>query len=57
MSWFIAGTVTIIFLLGVGFLIGYAAGRYVGYNKGTLDESNRWKASGEWKIEKGERHE
>jgi len=57
MSWFIAGTVTIIFLLGVGFLIGYAAGRYVGYNKGTLDESNRWKASSEWKIEKGERHE
>ena len=57
MQMVIVGLFVIVFILGVGFLIGYATGKYVGIEKGTLDEANRWKSSNEWQVKRAEKHE
>jgi len=43
-SWIIAGLVIIAFILGVGFLLGFAVGKISGREDGIKEESARWKA-------------
>ena len=56
-SWIIAGFVIIAFILGVGFLLGFAVGKISGREEGIKEKSDRWKAQGQWIVTKGERHE
>lgn len=41
----------------VGIVIGFSVGRWIGKSEGMEEEASRWKAKGEWKVKKGERHE
>jgi hypothetical protein len=53
----IGGLIVILFLMGLGYLLGHAKGKTEGRELGIREEASRWKAKGEWQVKKGERHE